>query len=130
MNFRQPDEGFDLGRREPGSEKIEAIIEPFKLEEVKEALTEIGIEGMTITEVNGYGRQKGQTEFYLGHAYTGEFLPKIKIEVVLADSMVKNVTVAIVSAAKTDNIGDGKVFIYPIEEAIRIRTDETGEEAI
>jgi len=110
--------------------KIEAIIKPFKLEEVKEALTELGIEGMTITEVKGYGRQKGHTEIYRGNEYTVEFVPKIKIEVVLADSMVKNVTVAIVSAAKTGKIGDGKVFIYPIEEAIRIRTDETGEEAI
>jgi nitrogen regulatory protein PII len=122
--------GFDRGRREPGNEKIEAIIKPFKLEEVKEALTELGIEGMTITEVKGYGRQKGHTEIYRGNEYTVEFVPKIKIEVVLADSMVKNVTVAIVSAAKTGKIGDGKVFIYPIESAIRIRTDETGEEAI
>jgi nitrogen regulatory protein PII len=130
LNFRQPDEASTAAGGNQEMKKIEAIIKPFKLEEVKEALTELGIEGMTITEVKGYGRQKGQTEIYRGTEYTVEFLPKIKIEVVLADSMVKNVTVAIVSAAKTGKIGDGKVFIYPIEEAIRIRTDETGEEAI
>jgi nitrogen regulatory protein PII len=130
LNFRQPDEASTAAGGNQEMKKIEAIIKPFKLEEVKEALTELGIEGMTITEVKGYGRQKGQTEIYRGTEYTVEFLPKIKIEVVLADSTVKNVTVAIVSAAKTGKIGDGKVFIYPIEEAIRIRTDETGEEAI
>jgi nitrogen regulatory protein PII len=110
--------------------KIEAIIKPFKLEEVKDALGEIGIEGMTVTEVKGFGRQKGHTEIYRGSEYTVDFLPKIKIEVVLADSMVDNASAAIVKAAKTGKIGDGKVFIYPIEEAIRIRTDETGEKAI
>jgi nitrogen regulatory protein PII len=130
LNFRQPDEASTAAGGNQEMKKIEAIIKPFKLEEVKEALTELGIEGMTITEVKGYGRQKGHTEIYRGNEYTVEFVPKIKIEVVLADSMVKNVTVAIVSAAKTGKIGDGKVFIYPIEEAIRIRTDETGEEAI
>jgi nitrogen regulatory protein PII len=110
--------------------KIEAIIKPFKLEEVKEALSDLGIEGMTVTEVKGFGRQKGHTEIYRGSEYTVDFLPKIKIEVVLADSMVDSATTAVVKAAKTGKIGDGKVFVYPIEEAIRIRTDETGEKAI
>jgi nitrogen regulatory protein PII len=110
--------------------KIEAIIKPFKLEEVKEALSDLGIEGMTVTEVKGFGRQKGHTEIYRGSEYTVDFLPKIKIEVVLADSMVENATNAIVKAAKTGKIGDGKVFVYHIDEAVRIRTDETGEKAI
>jgi nitrogen regulatory protein P-II 1 len=110
--------------------KIEAIIKPFKLEEVKEALSELGIEGMTVTEVKGFGRQKGHTEIYRGSEYTVDFLPKIKIEVVLADSIVENAAVAVTKAARTGKIGDGKVFISPIEEAIRIRTDETGEKAI
>jgi Nitrogen regulatory protein PII len=110
--------------------KIEAIIKPFKLEEVKEALSDLGIEGMTVSEVKGFGRQKGHTEIYRGSEYTVDFLPKIKIEVVLADSIVENATVAIVKAAKTGKIGDGKVFVYSIDEAIRIRTDETGEKAI
>ena len=110
--------------------KIEAIIKPFKLEEVKEALSDLGIEGMTVTEVKGFGRQKGHTEIYRGTEYTIDFVPKIKIEVVLADSMVENATTAVVKAAKTGKIGDGKVFVYAVEEAIRIRTDETGENAI
>jgi nitrogen regulatory protein PII len=110
--------------------KIEAIIKPFKLEEVKEALSDLGIEGMTVTEVKGFGRQKGHTEIYRGSEYTVDFLPKIKIEVVLADTMVDAATGAVVKAAKTGKIGDGKVFVYAIEEAIRIRTDETGEKAI
>ena len=110
--------------------KIEAIIKPFKLEEVKEALSDLGIEGMTVSEVKGFGRQKGHTEIYRGSEYTVDFLPKIKIEVVLADSIVENATVAVVKAAKTGKIGDGKVFVYNIDEAIRIRTDETGEKAI
>jgi nitrogen regulatory protein PII len=110
--------------------KIEAIIKPFKLEEVKEALSDLGIEGMTVSEVKGFGRQKGHTEIYRGSEYTVDFLPKIKIEVVLADSIVENATIAIVKAAKTGKIGDGKVFVYNIDEAIRIRTDETGEKAI
>ena len=110
--------------------KIEAIIKPFKLEEVKEALSDLGIEGMTVSEVKGFGRQKGHTEIYRGSEYTVDFLPKIKIEVVLADSIVENATDAIVKAAKTGKIGDGKVFVYNIDEAIRIRTDETGEKAI
>jgi nitrogen regulatory protein PII len=110
--------------------KIEAIIKPFKLEEVKEALSELGIEGMTVTEVKGFGRQKGHTEIYRGSEYTVDFLPKIKIEVVLADSIVESAAAAVTKAARTGKIGDGKVFISPIEEAIRIRTDETGEKAI
>jgi nitrogen regulatory protein PII len=110
--------------------KIEAIIKPFKLEEVKEALLDLGIEGMTVSEVKGFGRQKGHTEIYRGREYTADFLHKIKIEVVLADSIVETATLAIVQSAKTGKIGDGKVFVYNIDEAFRIRTDETGEEAI
>src|ERR1700736_1486337 len=110
--------------------KLEAIIKPFTLEEVKEALAELGIEGMTVTEVKGFGRQKGHTEIYRGREYTVDFLPKIKIEVVLAESMVENATTAVVKASKTGKIGDGKFFVYTVEEAIRIRTDETGEKAI
>lgn len=110
--------------------KIEAIIKPFKLEEVKEALSDLGIEGMTVTEVKGFGRQKGHTEIYRGSEYTVDFLPKIKIEVVLGDSMVENATIAVVKAAKTGKIGDGKVFVSTIENAIRIRTEETGERAV
>jgi nitrogen regulatory protein PII len=110
--------------------KIEAIIKPFKLEEVKDALLDLGIEGMTVSEVKGFGRQKGHTEIYRGNEYTVDFLHKIKIEVVLADSIVENATVAIVQSAKTGKIGDGKVFVYNIDAAVRIRTDETGEKAI
>lgn len=110
--------------------KIEAIIKPFKLEEVKEALAEIGVEGMTVSEVKGFGRQKGHTEIYRGSEYTVDFLPKIKVEVVLADSQVTSAVTAIVKAARTGKIGDGKVFISPIENAVRIRTEETGEEAV
>ncbi|HEY5706133.1 MAG: P-II family nitrogen regulator [Terrimicrobiaceae bacterium] len=110
--------------------KIEAIIKPFKLEEVKDALADLGIEGMTVSEVKGFGRQKGHTEIYRGSEYTVDFLPKIKIEVVLADSLLDSAVGAIVKAAKTGKIGDGKVFVSPVEEAIRIRTDETGEKAV
>lgn len=110
--------------------KVEAIIKPFKLEEVKDALADLGIEGMTVSEVKGFGRQKGHTEIYRGSEYTVDFLPKIKIEVVLADSALEGALAAIVKAAKTGNIGDGKVFVSPVEEAIRIRTDETGEKAV
>lgn len=110
--------------------KIEAIIKPFKLEEVKDALAEIGIEGMTVSEVKGFGRQKGHTEIYRGSEYTVDFLPKIKIELVLADSRLDAAVAAIIQAAKTGKIGDGKVFILPVEEAARIRTDETGEDAL
>jgi nitrogen regulatory protein P-II 1 len=110
--------------------KIEAIIKPFKLEEVKDALGEIGIEGMTITEVKGFGRQKGHTEIYRGSEYTVDFLPKIKIELVLGDELLENAVATIVKAAKTGKIGDGKVFVSPVEEAIRIRTEEKGEAAV
>jgi len=110
--------------------KIEAIIKPFKLEEVKEALSGIGVEGMTISEVKGFGRQKGHTEIYRGSEYTVDFLPKIKVEVVLADNQVTNAVDAIVKAAKTGKIGDGKVFVSSIENSIRIRTEETGEQAV
>ena len=110
--------------------KIEAIIKPFKLEEVKEALADLGIEGMTVSEVKGFGRQKGHTEIYRGSEYTVDFLPKINIEVVLSDSALDSALAAIVKSAKTGKIGDGKVFVSAVEEAIRIRTDETGEKAI
>ncbi|MDB6018490.1 MAG: transcriptional regulator [Pedosphaera sp.] len=110
--------------------KIEAIIKPFKLEDVKEALAELGVEGMTVTEVKGFGRQKGHTEIYRGSEYTVDFLPKIKLEIVLADSQISAAVDAIVKAAKTGKIGDGKVFVSPIENAIRIRTEETGEQAV
>ncbi|MGO8676607.1 MAG: P-II family nitrogen regulator [Limisphaerales bacterium] len=110
--------------------KIEAIIKPFKLEEVKEALSGLGVEGMTVSEVKGFGRQKGHTEIYRGSEYTVDFLPKIKVEVVLADAMVSGAVDAIVKAAKTGKIGDGKVFVTPIENVVRIRTEETGEQAV
>ena len=110
--------------------KIEAIIKPFKLEEVKEALSELGIEGMTVTEVKGFGRQKGHTEIYRGSEYTVDFLPKIKLEIVLADSQADAAVAAIAKAAKTGKIGDGKIFISNIEEAVRIRTEETGDKAV
>jgi len=110
--------------------KVEAIIKPFKLEEVKDALGEIGIEGMTITEVKGFGRQKGHTEIYRGSEYTVDFLPKIKLELVLPDSRLDAALAAIVKAAKTGKIGDGKVFVSNIEDAVRIRTDEKGDQAI
>src|SRR5256885_3077033 len=110
--------------------KIEAIIKPFKLEEVKDALAEIGIEGMTVSEVKGFGRQKGHTEIYRGSEYTVDFLPKIKLEIVLSDAQADNAVAAIVKSAKTGKIGDGKVFVSRIDEAIRIRTDEKGEAAV
>jgi nitrogen regulatory protein PII len=110
--------------------KIEAIIKPFKLEDVKEALSGLGVEGMTVSEVKGFGRQKGHTEIYRGSEYTVDFLPKLKIELVLADGNVEAAVSAIVKAAKTGKIGDGKVFVSSIENAIRIRTEETGEQAV
>ena len=110
--------------------KIEAIIKPFKLEEVKDALHDVGVEGMTVSEVKGFGRQKGHTEIYRDSEYTVDFLPKIKLELVLADSKVQEAVGAIIKAAKTGKIGDGKIFISPIEEAIRIRTEEKGEQAV
>jgi nitrogen regulatory protein P-II 1 len=110
--------------------KIEAVIKPFKLEEVKDALADIGVEGMTVSEVKGFGRQKGHTEIYRGSEYTVDFLPKIKIEVVITDSLTEQAVSAIVKAAKTGKIGDGKVFVSPVEEAVRIRTEETGDKAV
>ena len=110
--------------------KIEAIIKPFKLEEIKDVLAEIGVEGMTVSEVKGFGRQKGHTEIYRGSEYTVDFLPKIKVEVVVADRLVSKAVDVIIKAAKTGKIGDGKVFVLPVEEAIRIRTDERGEKAV
>ena len=110
--------------------KIEAIIKPFKLEDVKEALAELGVEGMTVTEVKGFGRQKGHTEIYRGSEYTVDFLPKMKFELVLPDDRVADAVAAIVKSAKTGKIGDGKIFVLNVEEAIRIRTEERGEKAV
>ncbi len=110
--------------------KIEAIIKPFKLDEVKEALQEVGLPGITVTEVRGFGRQKGHTELYRGAEYTVDFLPKVKIELVVEDGMVERVVEAICQAAQTGRIGDGKIFISPVEDAIRIRTGERGDMAI
>ena len=110
--------------------KIEAIIKPFKLDEVKEALHEVGVQGMTVTEVKGFGRQKGHTEIYRGSEYTVDFLPKLKLEMVLSDSQVEGAVAAIIKGAKTGKIGDGKIFVSAVEQAIRIRTEETGEDAV
>lgn len=110
--------------------KIEAIIKPFKLEEVKDALSDVGIEGMTVIEVKGFGRQKGHTEIYRGSEYTVDFLPKIKIEVVLADAQVDAAVAAILKSAKTGKIGDGKIFVSHVEQSVRIRTEEKGEQAV
>jgi len=110
--------------------KIEAIIKPFKLEDVKEALAEMGVEGMTVSEVKGFGRQKGHTEIYRGSEYTVDFLPKIKLELVIADALAPRAVEAVVKAAKTGKIGDGKVFVSPVEKVVRIRTGETDEEAV
>ena len=117
-------------RKDTLMKKIEAIIKPFKLEEVKDKLHEIGIEGMTVTEVKGFGRQKGHTEIYRGSEYTVDFLPKLKLEVVTSDSKVEDVVSAIIQGAKTGKIGDGKIFVSNIEEAIRIRTEEKGDHAV
>tara|TARA_B110000014_G_C20122854_1_gene595933 strand:- start:3772 stop:4149 length:378 start_codon:yes stop_codon:yes gene_type:complete len=110
--------------------KVEAIVKPFKLEDIKEALSEIGIQGMTVTEVKGFGRQKGHTEIYRGSEYTVDFLPKVKLEIVVDDEQVESVIDKIVSTANTGKIGDGKVFVSPIEEAVRIRTGEKGPDAV
>ncbi len=107
-----------------------AIIKPFKIEEVKEALAEVGVEGMTVSEVKGFGRQKGHTEIYRGSEYTVDFLPKSKLEIVVGDEMVSTVVDAIARAARTGKIGDGKIFVVPLEGAVRIRTDERGESAV
>jgi nitrogen regulatory protein P-II 1 len=110
--------------------KVEAVIKPFKLDDVKDALTDLGIVGMTVTEVRGFGRQKGHTELYRGSEYTIDFLPKVKVEVVVPDHLVDKVVSTIVASAKTGSIGDGKVFVLPIGESLRIRTGERGEAAI
>ena len=110
--------------------KIEAIIKPFKLDEVKEALHEVGIKGITVTEAKGFGRQKGHTELYRGAEYVVDFLPKIKLEIVVADSQVESVVTAIADAANSGKIGDGKIFVLPIEESVRIRTGERGDSAL
>jgi nitrogen regulatory protein P-II 1 len=110
--------------------KIEAIIKPFKLDEVKESLTKLGIQGMSVSEVKGFGRQKGHTELYRGAEYVVDFLPKVKIEILLEDERAAAVTEAIVAAARTGRIGDGKIFISPVDDAVRIRTGERGEQAI
>ncbi len=110
--------------------KIEAIIKPFKLEDVKEALSEIGVEGMTVSEVKGFGRQKGHTEIYRGTEYTVDFLPKLKLDIVVPDALVQPSIEAINKSAKTGKIGDGKIFVINVEEAVRIRTDERGDKAV
>jgi len=110
--------------------KIEAIIKPFKLDDVKNALHEVGVTGMTVTEVKGFGRQKGHTEVYRGAEYVIDFLPKIKVEVVLDDSLVERAVQAVMDAARTDKIGDGKIFVVPVEQAVRIRTGEQGPDAV
>ena len=110
--------------------KIEAVIKPFKLDDVKEALNELGVVGMTVTEVRGFGRQKGHTELYRGSEYTIDFLPKVKVEVVVPDHLVDKVVSVICQSAKTGSIGDGKVFVLPVEHAVRIRTEEIGEKAV
>jgi nitrogen regulatory protein P-II 1 len=110
--------------------KIEAIIKPFKLDEVREALSDIGVTGLTVTEVKGFGRQKGHTELYRGAEYVVDFLPKVKLEVVIAESLVERAMEAIITAARTGKIGDGKIFVSPVEQVVRIRTGESGEAAI
>jgi nitrogen regulatory protein P-II 1 len=110
--------------------KIEAVIKPFKLDEVREAITALGCSGLTVTEVKGFGRQKGHTELYRGAEYVVDFLPKVKVEVVVTDDMLDRVIDAIVAAARTGKIGDGKIFVLPVEQVVRIRTGETGAEAI
>jgi nitrogen regulatory protein P-II 1 len=110
--------------------KIEAIIKPFKLEEVREALSGIGVSGLTVTEVKGFGRQKGHTELYRGAEYVVDFLPKVKVEVIVADEQLDQAVEAVITAARTGKIGDGKIFIFPVEQIVRIRTGETGEAAI
>jgi nitrogen regulatory protein P-II 1 len=119
----------ELRRRNP-LKKIEAIIKPFKLDEVKEALTKVGVEGMTVSEVKGFGRQRGHSELYRGAEYVVDFLPKVKLEILVDDGKVQAVTQTITEAASTGRIGDGKIFILPVDEVVRIRTGETGETAI
>jgi len=110
--------------------KIEAIIKPYKLDEVKDALADLGIDGMTVTEVKGFGRQKGHTEIYRGSEYTVDFLPKVKLEIVLSDELARKAVLTVVDAARTGKIGDGKVFVGPVDQAVRIRTSESGDKAV
>jgi nitrogen regulatory protein PII len=128
--FTPPSRLLQSKLRTTPMKKIDAIIKPFKLEEVKEALAGVGVQGLTITEVKGFGRQKGHTEIYRGSEYTVDFLPKIKVEVVVPDALARQAIEAIVRAARTGKIGDGKVFVSNVESAIRIRTEESGEEAV
>src|SRR5512142_3350135 len=121
---------FPHATRRPRMKKIEAIIKPFKLDEVREALSEIGVSGLTVTEVKGFGRQKGHTELYRGAEYVVDFLPKVKVELILADGMVEPAIEAIVRAARTGKIGDGKIFLTAVEQVVRIRTGESGEAAV
>jgi nitrogen regulatory protein P-II 1 len=132
IQFRAPGTARELEDQDSNEpmKKIEAIIKPFKLEEVKDALGDIGIEGMTVSEVKGFGRQKGHTEIYRGSEYTVDFLPKIKIELVVTDANVEPAVGAIVKAAKTGKIGDGKIFVSSVDQAVRIRTEEKGEQAV
>jgi nitrogen regulatory protein P-II 1 len=130
INHPSRDSIFSNGKAKKAVKKIEAIIKPFKLDEVKEALQDVGIQGITVTEAKGFGRQKGHTELYRGAEYVVDFLPKVKLEVVLEDSLVERAVEAIEQAARTGRIGDGKIFVSAIEEAIRIRTGETGAEAV
>src|ERR687884_394088 len=125
-----PYRGKGRFRRGRAMKKIEAIIKPFKLDEVKEALQEVGLQGITVIEAKGFGRQKGHTELYRGAEYVVDFLPKVKLEIILSDEMVDNAVEAIRRAAQTGRIGDGKIFVSPVEEAVRIRTGETGSDAI
>jgi nitrogen regulatory protein P-II 1 len=127
---RRGEDGTDEQAGGFSVKKIEAIIKPFKLDEVKEALQDVGIQGLSVIEVKGFGRQKGHTELYRGAEYVVDFLPKVKIEVVLNDDMVEAAIEAIIAAARTDKIGDGKIFVSPVEQVIRIRTGETGEDAV
>jgi nitrogen regulatory protein P-II 1 len=117
-------------REENGVKKVEAVIKPFKLDEVKEALNEIGIQGITVSEVKGFGRQKGHTELYRGAEYVVDFIPKIKLEIIVSDAILPQVVEAIEKSAKTGRIGDGKIFVTPVEAVVRIRTGETGEDAL
>jgi nitrogen regulatory protein P-II 1 len=125
-----PAPAYGTARTEQSMKKIEAIIKPFKLDEVKEALQDVGLQGITVTEAKGFGRQKGHTELYRGAEYVVDFLPKVKIEIVLVDDMVERAVEAIIGAAKTGRIGDGKIFVSAVEDVIRIRTGETGRDAI
>jgi nitrogen regulatory protein PII len=128
--FTGPGRLLDWPGQSNHMKKIDAIIKPFKLEDVKEALAEVGVQGMTVSEVKGFGRQKGHTEIYRGSEYTVDFLPKIKLEIVVADSVADAAVQAILKAAKTGKIGDGKIFVSPVENVVRIRTEETGEQAV